>query len=372
MKIFNILNKLFNKKKTNKSKKFLNSDKIDKSVKSDNLTTIITSTESEDTFKIPPFQEIYAKAVFLNTHIKASPLKESKDYESYLVYECGIEDPRKYHEELISEGYFEKSNLKDILNNITVVNLKKWLSELGQPVSGKKEILIERLVSSTEEEVIYNYINIDRDAYSLSEKGKEFLKKYKAYIQIHDHPNWNITWEEFNEEKRKLHQINPAFTDNDVFWGIFNDRVRFDYRYAYYCMYELLAEEKNRSRTIEMLLRVVFIDINCIEFFRGVHDENIFLDKLFTINERLNNDIFVSPSIIKKIKPYKDVYDDKMVDRLYELESSITLLSKEQFLKFIYSVFDGTYNRDKLREELKESCNRLKNEILNLINEGKN
>ena len=61
-----------------------------------------------------------------------------------------------------------------------------------------------------------------------------------------------------------------------------------------------------------------------------------------------------------------------MVDRLYELESSITLLSKEQFLKFIYSVFDGTYNRDKLREELKESCNRLKNEILNLINEGKN
>ena len=315
--------------------------------------TITLHTQYEEP-EVPELQGDYAKAVFLYAVGNASPIKAKGEYTRYFLYECGIRDCPAYHRKLITDGYLRESSIDEVLYAQKLTDLKPLLSSLGLPVSGKKEVLVERLLSNTDEAFLRS--KFTGKTYTLSEKGQKFIDEHKAYVKLHQHRVWDIDWKEFDACKR------PGLSDNDVIWSILNKRVSKSATYGrneYLCMYQLLVEEKEKSDALEMLLRVIYIDVSGIEV---LHYLKLYEDGIYSIKdiqETFNVSVMLAPGLINDIIKYADVYDDAMVDRLYRWKLPINICSKESFLYLIHSNIDGTFDEDAFLANLKHEFYRV-------------
>ena len=137
----------------------------------------------------------YTKAIFLYANSN-SEIKSNTDYVRYLIYECGLLNPQKYHKELIEQGYYRLADIAEILNTYKVDELKNILKDSNLKVTGKKLELINRIKEEVPEEVI-NKIKSYKQIYVLSEKGKKFLDENRDYIKIHTHSSWQITIDDY-------------------------------------------------------------------------------------------------------------------------------------------------------------------------------
>ncbi|QOX63910.1 hypothetical protein FRZ06_11495 [Anoxybacterium hadale] len=106
---------------------------------------------------IPPVQGDYAKAIFLHAYHKSSSVKTDNEYAQYFLFECGIRNPSRYHRELITEGYLEKSSPKERIKGLKIPELKAILTELGQTTSGKKDDLIQRIFDIAGEDTMIKW-----------------------------------------------------------------------------------------------------------------------------------------------------------------------------------------------------------------------
>lgn len=78
---------------------------------------------------------------------------------------------------LVYNGYFDNASIAEILNKSKLPELKIFLKENNLPISGKKEILIERIMENIDKSVIIDKFKINQYL-SISKKGKALLKKY--------------------------------------------------------------------------------------------------------------------------------------------------------------------------------------------------
>lgn len=308
---------------------------------------------------IPPFQGDYAKTIFLWAHEKVSAVQKNDDYARYFLYECGIANPSAYHLELIRTGYFEKAPASAILNSLKVADLKQILSSIGQVTTGKKDVLIERIIQNADESSLAALC--PQELYVLSEIGRGFLEEHNDYVLVHKHKNWGIDWREYDANYR------PGYSFYDTVWGILNKRVIDDKRNfgrgEYLFMYQLLAEEGKRERAIEMLLRVLYIDLSGIF---GMDCYKMYIEGLYTkknLIEYFNVAIMLAPGIINPISEYKDVYTDEMIERLYEQKLPVQICEKKLFLKIVHSVLDGTYDESLIEDEIKTAYNKFVNQL---------
>ena len=302
---------------------------------------------------VPPLQGEYAKTIFLWAHEKASPVRKNDEYARYFLYECGVKNPSSYHKELIADGYFENAPIAAILSSLKVTDLKQFLTSIGQVSTGKKDILIERIIQNADESTL-NRLCPD-ELYVLSEKGKAFLEEHNEYVLVHKHKNWGIDWKEYDANRR------PGYSFYDTIWGILNKRVILDKqnfgRNEYLCMYQLLAEEGKRERAVEMLLRVLYIDLSGV---CGMSCYKMYKDGFYTQKELLdyfNVAIMLAPGIINPILEYKDVYSDDIVDHLYEQKLPVQICDKSLFLSIIHSILDGSYSEESVEKQLKTVYN---------------
>lgn len=304
---------------------------------------IDTQVEQTDyTPKIPKYQGDYAKAVFLSVHQKPSPIKEPFEYQSYLLYKCGIKDAPEYHRTLISEGYLQESTDIEKLNALKVVDLKEILREANQPVSGKKDALIQRILSNCNVDSIIKS-HCPNVLYSISEKGRDFLNNHDDYVQLHRNPDWGISWKEYDSKKR----ANLSFNDN--IWAILNKKSlksKSCGRNEYHSMYRLLVSEGNRPKALKMLLRLLYMDvsgIDGIEFIKtyqgGIWDKDELLDS-FDVT------IMVEPEFVNTLSEYTDLYTDALVDDIYEWKLPIQICDKQLFLDIVHAGLLGKYNKE--------------------------
>lgn len=196
--------------------------------------------QDQNSFDVPKFQGDYAKTIFLWAHNKTSSVKSKEGYARYFLYECGIQDAPAYHKGLIKQGYFQEASDKERLQSLTLPELKRILADLDKPQSGRKEILIERIIENISRDEIEKYI--PGELYVLSEIGKKFLEEHTDYVLIHTHKTWGIDWQEYDLKHKE------GFSFYDTVWGIFNERLLSDNhdfgRNIYLMMYQLLEEEK--------------------------------------------------------------------------------------------------------------------------------
>lgn len=309
---------------------------------------------------IPPLQGDYAKTVFLWAHSKASPIKDSDSYARYFLYECGIRNATKYHRELIAAGYFEEASTEQVLNALKVTDLKEILTAIGESTSGKKDALIWRIVNNADASVIARYC--PEKLYMLSEMGQVFLREHDDYVMVHKHKNWGIDWKEYD-----MHKV-PGRSYYDTMWAIFNEQLannpRDFGRSQYLFMYQLLSEEGKREQALQMLLRVLYIDLSGVEGMQlyDMYRKGFYKEK--EVREYFSIAIMLAPGILNPIKDFKDIYSDAIIDHIYEQKLPMQICDKKLFLTIVHSVLDDTYDQDATEEKLKRAYYKYLREVL--------
>ena len=100
------------------------------------------------------------------------------EYPRYFYYDFGIKSPSSFHKKLIREGYYSPSEISDILESMRISDLKIVLKNLNTTTTGKKSELINRILNSTSSDHLMLVLQSDgTEFYSLSDKGKKFVKK---------------------------------------------------------------------------------------------------------------------------------------------------------------------------------------------------
>lgn len=308
------------------------------------VDSVLLKQKNEGNFKAsenhPTVNKEYALTIFLWAHQKASPVRRKEEYARYFAYDCGINDPEAYHHYLISKGYFEQASTEEMLSTLKVDDIKRMLKENGLSTTGKKADLINRATSEIDEKTLQSRFN--QPHYVLSSLGNEFLENHSDYILLHKHGSWGIDWKEYDANHY------PGCSFYDTVWAILNKRVLEDNhnfgRNEYYFMYQLLAEEKKRKRALEMLLRVLFVDLSgscAIGSFTLYNDGYLSKKEL---EESFGIAIMLAPGIVHPIAEYKDVYTDSVIDRLYEQSLPIQVCEKELFRDIVESIINGSFD----------------------------
>lgn len=304
--------------------------------------SLSTSTCTNQTPNIPPLQGDYAKTIFLWAHQKASPVRKPDEYARYFIYECGIRNPASYHKDLIEQGVFVPAPIDISLSAMKVAELKQILSEVGQPTTGKKDVLIDRILSNADNNVLKKHFS--EKLYIPSEAACSFIKTHYNYVLVHTHKSqWGIDWCEFDAN------YEPGMSFYDVAWSIFNKRItdsRNLGRNEYFNMYQLLMEEGKKNQAFKMLLHVFYLDLSgvCSLSSLRLYKEGIYTKK--DLLEHFDIAITLAPGIITQIAELKDEYDDGIIDWLYEHKLPIQICSKQLFRKIVLSILDGTFDRE--------------------------
>lgn len=140
--------------------------------------TEIFSKNTEDSFEevkisqidIEEIEDITEKVNILESYL---PLKGKKYFNNFRDF---LSDPQ--FRKLIEEGFLIKGTHKDLLEKKVVTELKNLARELGTKVSGRKDEIINNLLS-VPKTVLYSYINEEEIPYIVSEKGLKLLDKHQ-------------------------------------------------------------------------------------------------------------------------------------------------------------------------------------------------
>lgn len=185
-----------------------------------------SSTQSIPKNVSPEQQEIYSTTIFLWATRKCHTKDEAQSksfYQQYLIYDYGIPDPVNFYNTLFEQGFFALADAREVLESYKVTKLKTILEAAGEKKSGKKEELIERIINSVPKERL-DELSFTAQLYTLSQKGKEFIKKHEDLIYLHKKRNsWNILLSEYETAKKQLSFKQYSF--RDVTWAVFNNRI---------------------------------------------------------------------------------------------------------------------------------------------------
>lgn len=290
----------------------------------------------------------YNKAVFLNAYGNGKPLRKNEEYQRYFEFECGITNPRSYHKHLIKEGYLEPSSTTDIISSLKVSELKIICDSLGISKNGKKQDLVEKIISSSPPNFLCSFTK--EELYSLSAKGISFMKEHEDYVTLHNHKNWDISLEEYVDFKHSF----PFYGNfRDIVWGIFNKRViEYSNKYGflrnnYLNMSYLMKEENNHKEELRYLLYVLFFDVCGVENVEHLE----FYDSKEEVYERLSYDCMAFDTRIPSyIASLKDYYEEAYIDKMYSQYNRLplNLCDVTTFKLMISDIFNGC---EKLKEK---------------------
>ena len=290
----------------------------------------------------------YAKAIFLwAMGRKPATIKKRDEYPRYLYYECNIQNGPEFHKEMIEQGYLAPPSPADTISSLKVGELKEILQENGLTTTGKKADLVQSIVANVPNEKLVHLVA--KNVYVLSDYGKQFLEAHDGYVQIHTHSAWQITQAEYDTEKAAT----PNAKFNDICWRIFNRRITQTHeisahRNIYYNMYTLTKEEGRNKDALDLLLRVLYIDLSGSDnpavdsYRRGWMNQSEFA-------ERVESSILFAPAVVKEIGDLEESFSDDMLTRLYQWQLPTNLCPNTLFTDIVHSIIAGTFDEAKYK-----------------------
>jgi hypothetical protein len=295
--------------------------------RSKNACDFIVSKEKE----IPEFSYV-GQTVFL-AWADGKSIKEKEEYPQYFFYDYGVLNCKELHKNMIIENFLQEANIKTVLLSKSLDELKKILEEYGLKKSGKKAELVERIVQNND----FSKINLNSNIYELSEKGKEFVKKYNYILELR---GTSISVSEFEREKSK---IEKPLSTNDIIWSIYNKHSLREfyakdfglYRNTIFEMANFLKKEEKYKQALLFELKGLYCDLS------GKSNNNSTETKemLFIVN---TNNIF-------KLKEY---FSSEMLDSCWQVEFPFHYCNKEVFSDIVFDIFNGL-NSDEILEKYK-------------------
>lgn len=254
------------------------------------------------------------------------PIMEDTEYPHYLQHAYGIQKASSYHKNLLKEGYLAKSTNNERLNAMKVSELKNILEQFNLSQTGKKSILIQRIIDSVPEEKLIKCFT--QEIYSLSDKGKLFLNEHDDCIKLYQHSYLEIEYTEYVLERK------DGLDFYDTVWKILNKRIAQGShdlgRHEYIKMYQILDEEGKREAAMNILLRILYIDLS------GKSDFTMF-----------------APRIVEEIANHGSVFTERMIDNLYQWKIHRKVCNKKLFTEFVQNIINGIFDEETAKQKLK-------------------
>lgn len=348
-----------NKQKTNTIASLHTSTSSDdsKDIKSENNVEHIDDNER----KIAREKNNFYKAVFLDRYSTGVHIMSDTEYPRYFYYDFGIKSPSSFHKKLIREGYYSPSEISDILESMRISDLKIVLKNLNTTTTGKKSELINRILNSTSSDHLMLVLQSDgTEFYSLSDKGKKFVKKHADYILLFKHRDkLHIEFEDYISAKKFLPGTNnfyfviQSILKNQEFENWKNNNYR-SLASAYQNMAEISSEISNLEEALIYYLKALYLQIIFANF------QNLLLYKEGVYSKYDCKKGFIKPCLsylVMKIYELKEFYSQDVLDAAYEVFDhyfEFALCDKETFRCLIEDILNNNFDNKQWINKFKE------------------
>lgn len=239
-------------------------------------------------------------------------------YAGFWNYQYNI-NPKEVFRSLVRRGYFEETkSLENTLNSKTVDELKEILRKNDLKLSGKKSVLIDRILNEMYQKDLAN-IKL-KSVYKLSLKGQELLNKNEHIIYFHRNAEYNISIYQAHDFKMKNTHYSPTYIASHLLkqqsheylsngaWGL--------YRNARLNLARVALTENNFETALEFLYEVCYLDLSGLSNNFNLEFIDIYEEYFFPY-EKSNHTI--APGVIKlliKTKMKLKLNDNKLLESL--------------------------------------------------------
>lgn len=277
---------------------------------------------------------------------------DGNEFPGFWWYKYGIEDVQKLLDTLLQKGYIKAGTTEDAVKAEKLTTIKETLKEYNLKTTGKKDALVQLLVSNVQEDVL-SQIFVKRP-YILTSMGQEVLKRYEWIPYIHAHKIgdldiWNLT---------QLIQDSDCKNYRDCIWKYLNDQGAkhiYEKNYGLYrnCCFEMaefLLEEDRAEDAFFQLCKVCFFDLSGLSngFSNTTFERELIIQYCFPYETSITT---VAPGIIDRIKKCQNFlcWDKEMLkEELYYAITDITtlfqLFSNEEMVTIIMEELDNNKN----------------------------
>ena len=223
----------------------------------------IPTLESRISKAFPSSRGLYPHEILMLEY--ASSYKISgNEFQKFWKWDYSVLDPQNILDSLYKRGFICCGDVGFSLKKLLVSDLKKILARKGEKISGKKDDLIKRIISTYSIEELENIIR-DR-YYALTPVGIEELQENEYIPYLHRHRYMSV-W----DMNIALHSDNLAHRPyRDIIWGEFNKQshehfLNFDfglYRNTRLSMHDFLFEEEKYKTAFDVLCEVISFDLS--------------------------------------------------------------------------------------------------------------
>ena len=284
----------------------------------------------------------FANVNFLNWANGKTVPKSNDEYPRKMSYHYGISQPLKKHTQMISGGFLEEGKTTDSLKRLKVDELKEILSQHTLPVTGKKDILIQRIV----ENIPSSKLDID-PVYILSPKGREYVEKYAYYTNLDSHlTNGDISISEFDTLKKE----HPYSSNNDIIWQNLNQKDLTYFRNQDYGLlrnnelsrYRILKEENRMQDATYHLLVVFYYDLS------GMNNDGIISNY---------DDLLIAPGLIPLLREVKNFVTPDVIHKIYQkVYVPFHYFDIDIFTEIIYKLLNNDVDLKNYRHKANNHC----------------
>ena len=228
--------------------------------------------------------------------------------------------------------FYYTTSLEDSIKKLTTAEIKEKLKCFSLRVSGKKQELIDRLITNVSMVDLEKYI--DKRYYKLTDIGNSEIKQNEYIFQFRYNNRSSLYGFDIWWLNAKIHE-NPTINYRDLIWGELNrqstiakEKFNNGYFYEYIRIREIMAqflldEKKNYETALSLLVEAYYIYGNTEainSFIASRNHNNHFTDK-FTNNSN-----------------YVDSFDEYFkieINALSQIQTSLNYSDDELFKKII-------------------------------------
>lgn len=293
--------------------------------------------------------EEYAIELLLSYHSKGREIGDG--YGTCFMYECKITNPERLDKWLLNNDYYRKPTIRETLSRYKVDELKSFLSKKSMKVSGRKDELIDRLISSLSDRDIFSLLESDK-RYFLSEKG---MQSYHENIDLYElHRNWKyglqlneyFKYRKSNNKIREFYETAYLVLKEKIKNGTMsisgqNRITSFDF----INFSEICEKLQMNNDAIKSVLMKSYFDTNLIGEFYFDKDW-IERDGIENICKRIqqNECMIFNTYTTQRIVELSEYYSSYMVDEIYDnIKLQYIVFDKKNFKSAIEDMINSAY-----------------------------
>lgn len=236
------------------------SSKIEFDYETDNE---VPSLESRLSKAYPSKHGLYPHEILMLDY--AHTYKNTKNqFQNFWKWNYSVDNPQSVLDSLLQRGFIIEGNARSTLTNLKVGDLKDLLTKVGEKTTGKKEELIQRILTKYSDETLTDMF--PEKYFEVTQKGIDELSQNAYVPYLHRHSYMNI-W----EMNYYLNYDNPSHLGyRDILWREFNKQAgeHFQncdfglYRNIRLNMHDFLIEESKYKTALHMLVEVASFDLS--------------------------------------------------------------------------------------------------------------